>query len=246
LKGEYTAGNYYKGVLADESRQRLDDEWVKENFCHAYVELVRSKALEKKNYFFFVPPGAPKTDDGHELIDATYPIIQYRQGKDATCLFSSFASALHFLNVREAANVIALRASEFSANTAEGLYNWNALLEIMRKHCKWLVPKKVYDSKFNILEDRTIFPTVLSLEASDGGTQHCITIVGNLIFDSNCSRALKLSKEALDHCCSSDTTHCNFVGVHKGYRFVEEERSKKRKRLDKSMECNPHAHLIID
>ena len=49
---------------------------------------------------------------------------------------------------------------------------------------------KEIDSTFDILNDRSIYPTVVQLQAGDGGMQHAITVVGQLIFDSNCVRAL--------------------------------------------------------
>jgi hypothetical protein len=244
LKGDYKNGNYYQGILADETRHRLDIEFVESNFSAQFLKLVRDEACNKKNEFFHVPPGAPRTDDGHVLIDDTYPAVEYRQRNDATCLFCSFASALHFLGLHETAAIIAAFASEFSADTAKGWYNWDALLQIMHEHCCWLVPMKIYGSKFDIFEDCDMFPKLVSLEASDGGTQHAITIVGNLIFDANCSRALKLTEAALDHCCSTDSRAATYVRVHKGYRFVEQSRSRKRKRLHIFLENNPHSHLV--
>jgi hypothetical protein len=243
LKGEYKNGNYFQGICADRTRHRLDDEFVKSNFSPEFLNLVKAEAMNK-NKFFNVPPGAPRTDDSHALMDETFPAIQYRQQSDATCLFCSFASALHFLGVHETAAIIAAAASEFSANAAKGCYNWDALLKIMHESCRWLVPKRIYGSAFDIFEDCDMFPKLVSLEASDGGTQHAITLVGNLIFDANCSRALPLSETALNHCCSTDSRAATYVRVHKGYRFVEQNRSRKRKRLHTFMENNPHSHLV--
>ena len=67
------------------------------------------------------------------------------------------------------------------------------------------------------------FPTVLALEAVDGGTQHAITTVGKLIFDSNCEQALPLTKKSLDYCCLSDDKEGAYHKVLRGYRFMEKQ-----------------------
>jgi hypothetical protein len=83
----------------------------------------------------------------------------------------------------------------------------------------------------NILSNISEYPTVLTLEALDGGTQHAITVVGKLIFDSNCERALPLNMNSLDYCCSTDKLKGTFYRVFKGYRFMEPI-EKKHKVLD--------------
>jgi len=84
-----------------------------------------------------------------------------------------------------------------------------------------LQPVKIHGKVFDVMKDISQFPTVMSLEAVDGGTQHAITVVGRMIFDSNCERALALTKRNLDYCCSTDDLPGNYKRVHKGYRFKE-------------------------
>jgi hypothetical protein len=45
----------------------------------------------------------------------------------------------------------------------------------------------------------------------DGSIGHAITIVGDLIFDSNQTHALKLGKNSLDWCCANDH---GFEGIY--------------------------------
>ena len=47
-------------------------------------------------------------------------------------------------------------------------------------------------------------PMVAIMLGADGGAQHAVTIVQDLIFDSNLKRALKLTKESLDWCCNCE------------------------------------------
>ena len=190
----------------------------------------------------FIPPGAPSTRVGHPLIRDNHPPIQFPRNSKWTCLFSSFASALQFLGLSKTAAKLASEADKFSVDNGEGWNNWNALLEIMKADCRWLVPVPL-GRHFDILNNQSMYPAVAQLEAADGGVQHAITVVGKLIFDSNCARALPLSKESLDHCCSSDEKSGSYQRVLHGYRF-EEHKMTKKKRLKKLNVANPYWKLV--
>jgi hypothetical protein len=83
-----------------------------------------------------------------------------------------------------------------------------------------LLPKKLHGNTFDLIGDVSEFPTVASLEAVDGGTQHAVTVVGRYVFDSNCERVLPLTRRSLDYCCSTDTTKGMYKKVYRGYRFA--------------------------
>ena len=51
---------------------------------------------------------------------------------------------------------------------------------------------------------------IVTLRGSDGKEDHCVTLYGPYIFDSNFDHALPLTKEALDLCCSSDESQDTF------------------------------------
>ena len=52
-------------------------------------------------------------------------------------------------------------------------------------------------------------------------TDHCITVSGKWIFDSNLEFALPLTKASLDYICSgNDTDEITFVGVLHAIRAV--------------------------
>jgi hypothetical protein len=80
---------------------------------------------------------------------------------------------------------------------------------------------------FSILTHKSPHPTVVTLEGVDGGTQHAVTLVDGLIFDANCARALTMSQENLDYCCSTDDTQGKFKQVYFGYTFMEHPNTKK-------------------
>jgi len=163
------------------------------------------------------------------MLNDALPMVKYMQGGEATCLFSSFASAIHYVGLPNTAEAVAEKASVFSATSFNAVFSWNGLIDIMAQSCKWLRPIKINAKAFDILSDVSEFPTVLALEAFDGGTQHAFTVVGKLVFDSNCERALPLTRRSLDYCCSTDTTPGFYRQVYKGYRFIENEKSKNKK-----------------
>ena len=58
-------------------------------------------------------------------------------------------------------------------------------------------------NEYNILKHQTFVPSLVQLANSDGECTHCVTIVGDYIFDSNFDKALALSKNNLDICSST-------------------------------------------
>jgi len=213
---------YYQGIVADGTYVDLPKDFVETNFPDKYLHRVHEVSLIKDSHkFVHIPPGAPRTMEGNIMLDERYPRLEYMQEGHTTCLFSSFASALCFLGLTDTARKISEAARAFSMDSAQGINNWNGLLQLMAKECKWLQPVKIHGKVFDVMKDISQFPTVMSLEAVDGGTQHAITVVGCMIFDSNCERALALTKRNLDYCCSTDDLPGNYKRVHKGYRFKE-------------------------
>jgi hypothetical protein len=220
--------SFFDGVTADRMVCKLDQQFVWSNFPKAFVEKVVEAGENLTRKFVFVPSGAPRTREGHEMMDLRYPKVEFLQHGRATCLFSSFASALYYVGIIDIAAIFASNATRFSADSEEGVHNWKAILQIMQQSCKWLQPKKIKGWNYDIVHEKSIFPTVVALEDCQGGTHHAITIVGGIIFDSNCERALPLTRKSLDYCCSTDTKAGKFWKVHKGYRFVEDQNKKNK------------------
>jgi hypothetical protein len=217
---------FFVGVNSEGTCMKLTPSFVHANFPEAFIKIVVSYGKYKQPKFFPIPPGAPRTVGNHEMLDERFPIVKYMQQGESTCLFSSFASALHYIGLKETAAEIASEASEWSANQVGGIFNWNALLHLMKRSCAWLQPRKIKGNMFDVLKDASEYPTLLQLKAKDGGIQHAITVVGGLIFDSNCERAIPLNKKSLDYCCSTDNQQGCYQQVYHGYRFVEEPTKK--------------------
>jgi len=242
---EEGAPGRFEGITSDKRYSILSNDFVNDNFPVEFVKMVVKEGKKHhKKRFVHVPPGAPQTNLGHWMLGESYPILKYLQLGDATCLFLSLASALHYLHIEEPARSIAELAPQFSANEAKGVVNWKGLLMAMSEKCPWLVPTKIDCKSFDILQNLSEYPTVVSLEAVDGGTQHAITVVGRLVFDSNCERALPLSLETLHYCCSSDVKKGAYKKVYRGYRFMEPS-DKKRKKL-KELKCEFDIDFFMD
>ena len=67
---------------------------------------------------------------------------------------------------------------------------------------------------FDILQNHCNYPTVCLLLDTSHRKNHCITVCGKWIFDSNLESALPLTKASLNYICSgNDTDEITFVGV---------------------------------
>ena len=76
--------------------------------------------------------------------------------------------------------------------------------------------KKAKLEDWDILNKRSPYPTVLVLQGGDGGQSHSVTVVNDLVFDSNCGYALRLNKRTLDWCCNCEA---GFVKIVYALRF---------------------------
>ena len=233
---------HFEGILSDSTTITLGEDFVTKNFTQEYKDYVKEQGENKRLCFFHVPPGAPRTMDGHEMIDERMPELKYLQHDKKTCLFSSFASALHYLGLEKSAQYVQEKALEYSSHGKKGGVDiWKGLTDTMQETCSWLVPANV-GTHFNVFQDLSLYPTAICLEDMDGSIQHAVTIVGALVFDANCQRALPLNKKTLDYCCATKEKEGRFLKVIKGFRFSENENAKGKriKALKKQHGWNPY------
>ena len=67
---------------------------------------------------------------------------------------------------------------------------------------------------FDIFQNHCNYPTVCLLPDTAHQTNHCITVCGKWIFDSNLEYSLPLIEALLNYICSgNDTDEITFVGV---------------------------------
>ena len=79
---------------------------------------------------------------------------------------------------------------------------------IQEKDCDVLVTKWMTRQRAEKLElhmQRSNLCTLVLIPiGSNGGIGHAVTLVGDLIFDSTATHALRFGKESLDWCCAND------------------------------------------
>jgi hypothetical protein len=156
----------------------------------------------------------------HESFPISHRIQQYGE---FSCVFNSLANALNYINDFDARNKI-LENLQASMNYEE----FNHLAKTRKAFAAYLMNFEVkgYEiqmiRRFDILSDRSMWPTLCILQGTDNGINHAVTVVENYIFDSNNHTAILLSKENLDLCCQSElVSEVHFQKVHMAYRFVK-------------------------
>ena len=78
-----------------------------------------------------------------------------------------------------------------------------------------------FTTTYDILQNHSKYPTVCLLLDTAHRTDHCITVCGKWIFDSNLEFALPLTKASLNYICSgNDTDEITRVGVLHAIRAV--------------------------
>ena len=82
-----------------------------------------------------------------------------------------------------------------------------------------------YDNSIDI----SIYPTLILLKYFLGGIHHCVTVVGEWIFDSNFPFVLLLNQDNLDYFFihNNETKLMNgYKGVSKAIRFLPTDKNK--------------------
>jgi hypothetical protein len=213
----------YVAMFGENDFEEITRQYAEANFPVEYLLKVVALGKRRVQKFFKVPVGAPRTGIDSHMYDPNMPVVKYKQHGRMTCLFSSFASALYYMGMTEEAAYVHERSSVFSAETIFSLELWGRFRKTVNEACGWLQLNRL-KKHFDLLNYSGKYPAVVQLRATDGGTQHVITVVDGMIFDSNCDRALQLDREKLDWCCSSDDVESSFDRVEYGYIFREQQR----------------------
>ena len=133
------------------------------------------------------------------------PVIKHQQGNNPTCVFSSAASAIHAFGDELAAESLASQAKE---SIKQSVNRVHFLQQTVLKELKgWDVPKVLKGdaaAAFDCLATRSPYPTCILIHGTDGSTDHCITTLGDWIFDSNMPHALPLCQASLNQCVDLD------------------------------------------
>ena len=141
------------------------------------------------------------------------PFVKYQQREKNTCCFSSLASAFHALGDERAELAIANRIKT-SLHVVPDLYKTRLsyakdVLSSSRRvrergepRLRYSIVEYTEKNKFNPVAEVYNGVTLLQLEDLKGSRNHCVTVAGRWVFDSNLERALPLSYESLHFVCS--------------------------------------------
>jgi hypothetical protein len=213
----------YQGRLGRDSKlvDLLNPSWVRWVFDQDYCYYVMRLGIAQwkkyggdKTKMKWVPVPAGSVNEGvriDELLIKTV-ILKYPQYEDETCTFHAFASALHYCaaTLKMGDKSTASFFSRGAVGYAKG-QNARDQLDFIMKEMKsrqkyfnkieFRYKKKAIDN-WDILHKQHPGPTVIVVGGADGGQNHSVTLVNDLVFDSNCYHAMRLSEETLDWCCN--------------------------------------------
>ncbi len=202
----------------------INPNWVRwcfePNFCYYVMRIglrqwKHCKGNRAKMTWIPVPVGAARVGGGVDRLMIQRVPLKYRQFEEETCAFMALASALHYcaseLNMGDKQAASALASGAFGY--AKGK-NARDQLQVLARKVKEkssyfrkyeLRVKRNKVDEWDILNIRSPWPTVVVLLGGDGGQSHSVTLVGDLVFDSNCTHAMRLTRETLDWCCNYKT-----------------------------------------
>lgn len=239
LKADFKAGTYHIS-LADSARSIYVNYVPRFYLCrwHRFCEKFKSpsqvndfdnlfrKASNNPNKWVRMDAGrfrcsVHREDTMYEM--TTLPTIYRKQTVgESSCVFASLISALHYIHDFQERDLLLNKIQsslDFNHLASEGTMNReNYASKILNRDGKY---KCITIKSFDILQNRSMWPTLCILKGSDGSVTHAVTVVNNYIFDSSCNTAMHLTKENLDWCCGSDYGEAKFVAVEVAHRFVK-------------------------
>jgi hypothetical protein len=208
--------------ITDNTVIELPMWWIEKTFDEEFRDAVKEEAVNGRKKFFDVP-----VSDSFILIPtmdtSMNPIVYYQQYGENTCVFSSFASGLKYLNYSDLATfVIEIGETVLADHKTYASRRMQALMGIFNSSknksafweyykCRKISRKfDLFGEKQNINEKDIL---LITLQQKNNSQSHAVTIVGGYIFDSNVDRALPFTREGINCCCERS----EFVGVAKGY-----------------------------
>jgi len=215
----------------------LTTEFVERNFTAGFMEQAKIMRSQGKKMFLKVPPGSAKQHHSISSISDKAPDMKFVQAEgERACMLYSFASVLHHIGARE----VASHVRQLTSRISDQHDTFDKFIDFMRGMKRSIQFKKLDLNQWNILNNADNDVVVVLLRGSDLSEDHCVTLFGKWIFDSNLPKALSLSKENLDICCSSDGDPVLFQKVMKALvcmNYMQLLDKKARKKM-----CFMHVH----
>jgi hypothetical protein len=112
----------------------------------------------------------------------------------------AMASAVHYAASHQLASEIRNMAAKFEFKIGA----FAGFIQSLEKKHKALNSKKENAATLDLLAVKQDILYLACIQGNDGKEDHCIAVYGDWIFDLNFPKALRLTKESLDLCCSSE------------------------------------------
>ena len=149
------------------------------------------------------------------------PTLKFSQGNQNSCIISSLASALYYMGDELASEYIIRRKQNslsFIHNIGQMQFYRDILTGQYREKNEikvhYYIQERHKFTTYDILHNQSNYPTVCFLLDTAHWANHCITVCGKWIFDSNLKLALPLTRDWLNYICyGNDTDEITFVGV---------------------------------
>lgn len=160
--------------------------------------------------FVAVPPGDVRDHNAgsyeHLIIG---PSIKYLQKEgERTCMVYSMASAIHSIGARQLASEIRNAGKKFEFKVGA----FGHFLTFLQRKDRALNARRENKILFDLTAPRKDCLVMACIKGKDGKEDHCICIYNHWIFDSNFEKALLLSIDSLNVCCSSLNETTSFDG----------------------------------
>ena len=202
----------------------LDNKWVEENIPEKFRELLME--VRNRDGYVQIPEGADKRQDQQLIPDVqNAPPARYWNGHGNTenrrCAWLSAASGLFHLGLTNLAEAVAALNDETPGweNPFQLMFQTLQDKSSKMERQKYSVCKlgKKNRSKWDMMSSTQKYQLcALGLKGLDGKTDHAICVVGKWIFDSNFEKALPLTKQSLNICCSSADKKTKFSCATRG------------------------------
>ena len=224
-EGSYTFQGHQ--LKRQEVWEDLKEKWLIENFKYKDPAFFNKLYNPKEKGPFHVPAGAARIVAARKRTKGA-PTLFLQQNGTAGCVFCSLASGLFAYGDIVSANIFKtkLQASldahdrmQFAVDVATNSSGARAKGE---PHVHLMVSRWTESAKYNPLTNVSPLPTLLRLRDMLDGISHCVTTVGNYVFDSNVPFALPLTLDTLNECCTDPhlPKGCNgYNGVYEAIRF---------------------------
>ena len=161
---------------------------------------------------------------GKEMKEVPIDEIRIEKQTKQTCAFSSLAAAYSAVN-----DVMAKEVIQRNIDNSLVKDPFQFATDLLRTGKLNIDVQSFGWMRLDPMLDRSEWPTMCQLLGDDGTVNHCVTLMGEFIFESNTDKPMDINRENLDWCVSTDKVKCRFLGVIKAVRFSHKKKKKEWK-----------------